>query len=266
MALRLGEVWEYRELLWFLALRDIKVRYKQTVLGAGWAVLQPVATAVIFTVVFGRLARIPSDGVPYAVFALTGLVPWTFFATAVGTTALSLVGNTNLISKVYFPRLCVPIATVLAGFVDLLVAIGRALRGDGALRRRRRAGGSLLVVPFAVLAFAAGARRRPLALGGSRRATGTCATSCRSSCSSGCSPRRWPTRAACCPSGWHVLYALNPMVGVVEGFRWALLGSEVAIAASSLASTAVAALVLLSAGLLLPAHGAPLRRCALTLP
>jgi lipopolysaccharide transport system permease protein len=245
VALGLRDVWEYRELLGFLALRDIKVRYKQTVLGAGWAILQPVATAFIFTVVFGRLARLPSDGLPYAIFALAGLVPWTFFATAVGTTAVSLVGNSNMISKVYFPRLCIPIATVIAAFVDLLVATV-VLFGAMVLYDVNGGWRMLAVVPFALLAFAAAlgvglwlsaiaARYRdvrhivPFLLQFWLFATPVAYAS------------------SLLPEGWHVLYALNPMVGVVEGFRWSLLGSDVAIGGLVLGS-ASSALVLVVSG------------------
>jgi lipopolysaccharide transport system permease protein len=244
VSLRLNDVWQYRELLWFLALRDVKVRYKQTVLGATWALLQPVGTALVFTVVFGRLARIPSDGKPYAVFALAGLVPWTFFATAVSTTAVSLVGNTNLISKVYFPRLCVPIASVLASFVDLLVAAvvlfaAMAVYHVGAGAR------ILLVLPFMLLAFATAlgvglwlsaiaARYRdvrhavPFLLQFWLFAT----------------PVAYPSSLLA--ERWHAVYAINPMVGVVEGFRWSLLGSDVAIGSLALASATSAAVLLLT--------------------
>lgn len=244
VALGLGDVWNYRELLWFLALRDIKVRYKQTALGAAWAILQPVGTAVIFAIVFGRLAKIPSDGVPYAVFALAGLVPWTFFSSAVSTTAVSLVSNTNLISKVYFPRLCVPIAAVLASFVDLLVACG-VLFAAMAVYGVGNGFQMLLVLPFAVLAFAAAlsvglwlsaiaARYRdvryvvPFLMQFWLFAT----------------PVAYPSSLL--PPRWHVLYALNPMVGVVEGFRWSLLGSEVAVGPLVLSSTVSVLVVLVS--------------------
>lgn len=245
VALGLADVWQYRELLWFLALRDVKVRYKQTALGASWAILQPVATAMVFTIIFGRLARIPSDGVPYAIFALAGLVPWTFFATAVSTTAMSLVGNTNLISKVYFPRLCVPIATVIAAFVDLLVA---CLVLFAAMAVYGVAGGPrmVLALPFALLAFGAAlgvglwlsaiaARYRdvrhvvPFLLQFWLYAT----------------PVAYPSSLL--PQHWQVVYALNPMVGVVEGFRWSLLGSQVAIGGLALSST-LSVLFLLGTG------------------
>jgi lipopolysaccharide transport system permease protein len=225
VSLRLDEVWRYRELLWFLALRDIKVRYKQTMLGASWAVLQPLLTALIFTLVFGRLARIPTGEVPYPVFALAGLVPWSFFATAVGNTALSLLNNTSLISKVYFPRLCVPIAAVLAGVVDLLVASGvlvGAMFAFGVPPTPR----ALLVPVFMVLAAAAA-----LALGLWLAAAAARFRDIRhvvpflTQLWLFATPVAYPSSMI--PERWHLVYGLNPMVGVVEGFRWSLVGSPV---------------------------------------
>jgi lipopolysaccharide transport system permease protein len=120
--LQAGELWAHRELLYFLTWRDVKVRYRQTVLGAAWAILQPLATMLIFTLLFGRLARMPSDGVPYPLFAYAGLLPWTFFSTAVSNSGNSLVGSAHLITKVYFPRIVIPAATVGAALVDFAVA------------------------------------------------------------------------------------------------------------------------------------------------
>src|SRR5262249_34320931 len=120
--LNLGDVWAYRELLFFLVWRDVKVRYKQTVLGAAWAILQPVMTMVVFSVFFGRLGKIPSDGIPYPIFALTALLPWQLFAYSLNESSNSLVSSQNLITKVYFPRLVVPLAAVLAGLVDFAIA------------------------------------------------------------------------------------------------------------------------------------------------
>jgi len=120
--LDLKELWAYRELLWVLTMRDIKVRYKQTVLGVTWAVIQPVMTMVIFSIVFGQLAKLPSEGYPYPIFVYTALLPWTFFAGAIGTSAGSVVGSTNLVSKVYFPRLVIPLSSVGAGLADLAIA------------------------------------------------------------------------------------------------------------------------------------------------
>ncbi|HUQ81967.1 MAG TPA: ABC transporter permease, partial [Gemmatimonadaceae bacterium] len=122
VALRLSEVVAYRELLFFLVWRDLKVRYRQTILGVAWALLQPLLTMLVFALFFGRLAHVPSDGVPYSLFAYTGLVPWTFFATGLTMASNSLVGSANLITKVYFPRLIVPVATILSSAIDFLLA------------------------------------------------------------------------------------------------------------------------------------------------
>jgi len=121
--LRLQAIWEYRELLYFLVWRDVKVRYKQTLLGAAWAIIQPLLTMVVFSIFFGRLAKVPSDGIPYPLFAYTALVPWTFFANGMNQASNSLVGSANLVKKVYFPRLVIPIAAVLSGVIDLLLAL-----------------------------------------------------------------------------------------------------------------------------------------------
>src|SRR5438128_4144847 len=122
LRINLRAVWEYRELLYFLIWRDVKVRYKQTALGAAWVILQPVMTMVVFSVFFGRLAKVPSDGIPYPVFAFAALLPWQLFAFALGESSNSLVGSQNLITKVYFPRLVIPISSVLAGLVDFAIA------------------------------------------------------------------------------------------------------------------------------------------------
>ena len=122
VAIRLRELWEYRELLYFLAWRDIKVRYKQTVMGAAWAIIQPFFTMVVFSLFFGNLARVPSDGIPYPIFSYAALVPWTFFAYGLAQSSNSLVGSANLIKKIYFPRLIVPISSVLSGVIDFVLA------------------------------------------------------------------------------------------------------------------------------------------------
>src|SRR2546423_5146979 len=122
VSLKLHELWEYRELLYFLTWRDIKVRYKQTALGAAWAIIQPFFTMLVFSLFFGRLAKVPSDGIPYPLFSFAALVPWTFFANGLQESSNSLVGNANLISKVYFPRMVIPIAAVVSGIVDFILA------------------------------------------------------------------------------------------------------------------------------------------------
>src|SRR5512142_1024232 len=121
-ALDLLDLWRYRELLYFLTWRDVKVRYKQTLLGAAWAILQPLLTMVLFSIIFGQLAKLPSDGIPYPIFTYTALLPWQLFAFALGNSSNSLVGSQNLVSKVYFPRLVIPIASVLPGLVDFAIA------------------------------------------------------------------------------------------------------------------------------------------------
>jgi lipopolysaccharide transport system permease protein len=140
-ALGLGEVWGYRELLYFLMWRDVKVRYKQTVLGVTWALIQPLLTMLIFTLFFGKLAGVPSDNIPYPIFAYAGLLPWTFFATAVTSSGNSLVGSSNLISKVYFPRLVIPAAAVGAALVDFGIGFILLERPDAAYPGHTHNGG-----------------------------------------------------------------------------------------------------------------------------
>jgi len=222
ISLKLRELWAYRELFYFLTWRDVKVRYKQTVLGAAWAIIQPFFTMVVFSLFFGKLAKMPSDGIPYPIFSYAALVPWTFFANGLTSATNSLVNSANLIQKVYFPRLVIPISAVLSGVVDfalaflvllammlfygihptsavvwlplfLLLALITAL-GVGlwltALNVQFR--DVRYVVPFVVnfWMFA--------------------------------SPVAYSSRLLDEP--WRTLYGLNPMVGVLDGFRWALLG------------------------------------------
>jgi lipopolysaccharide transport system permease protein len=246
IALRLHELWQYRELIYFLIWRDIKVRYKQTALGAAWAIIQPFFTMIIFSIFFGNLAGIkPDSGVPYPVFSYAALVPWTFFANGLSQASNSLVGNANLIKKVYFPRLVVPIAAVLSGVVDfalafavllammlyygvvptlsvlwlpalLLLALVTSL-GVGlwlsALNVEFR--DVRYVVPFLIQVWMFA------------------------------SPIAYPSSLV--PEPWRAIYGLNPMVGVVEGFRWALIGSGTPPGPVVLAS-ALAALALLVSG------------------
>jgi lipopolysaccharide transport system permease protein len=220
--LRLRELWEYRELLYFLTWRDIKVRYKQTALGAAWAVIQPFFTMVVFSIFFGRLARVPSDGAPYPVFAYTALVPWTYFATALTQSANSLVDHARLITKVYFPRLLVPAAAVVAGLVDFaiafLVLLGMLLYYGVPLTAR------ILTVPLFLLLAAATA----LGVGLWLSALNVRYRDVRYTIPFlvqfwlFASPVAYP--ASLVPRQWRLLFGLNPMTGVVEGFRWALLG------------------------------------------
>jgi lipopolysaccharide transport system permease protein len=154
VSLRLADLWEYRELVYFLVWRDVKVRYKQTLLGAGWAVLQPLATMLVFSLIFGRLARMPSDGIPYPLFSLAALVPWTFFANGLTQASASVVTNQHLVTKVFVPRLAIPLATVLAGLLDLAIAgvvLALAMIGSG----RPPGASALWVLPLSLLAAAA---------------------------------------------------------------------------------------------------------------
>jgi lipopolysaccharide transport system permease protein len=241
--LRLGEFWEYRELLYFLVWRDIKVRYKQTALGAIWAIIQPFTTMVVFSLFFGKLAKMPSDNIPYPIFCYAALVPWTFFANGLTQSSESLIGNANLIRKVYFPRLTIPVAAVLSGIVDfglafivllammlyygivptfnvvwlpfffllaLVCSLGIGL-WVSALNLKYR--DVRYVIPFLTQIWLF------------------------------VTPIAYPSSML--PARWQLVYGLNPMAGVVRGFRWALLGTRTApgpiIVVSSLASLLILA-------------------------
>jgi lipopolysaccharide transport system permease protein len=227
-ALDLRELWRYRELLWFLAARDVKLRYKQTVLGAAWAVIQPLFTMIVFSVFFGRLGGIPSDGVPYPLFALCALLPWQLFAYALTQSSNSVVAEQRLITKVYFPRLIVPLSSVLSGLADFAVAFVLlllmiayyALAGD----YQGSPGWALLTVPLFVLLAVATA----LAVGLWLAALNVLYRDFRYTIPfltqfwMFASPVAYPSSLV--PERWRPLYGLNPMAGVIEGFRWAILG------------------------------------------
>jgi lipopolysaccharide transport system permease protein len=225
-SLKLGELWEYRELLYFLAWRDIKVRYKEAALGASWAILQPLLTMLIFSLFFGRLAKVPSDGIPYPLFSFTALVPWTFFVMAVQQSSNSVVGSANLISKVYFPRLAIPVATVLAAMVDFGISFV-VLLGMMIYYRRMPTVHALYVPFFVLLAFLAS-----LGVGLWLSALNVKYRDIRYVVPfllqfwMFASPIVYPTSML--PARWRTLYALNPMVGVVDGMRWSLLGTNTA--------------------------------------
>jgi lipopolysaccharide transport system permease protein len=221
-ALNLGELWRYRELLWFLALRDIQVRYKQTAFGVAWAVLQPLLAMFVFTIIFGVLANVPSDGVPYALFALVGLLPWQLFAYALTQSSQSLVTEQRLITKVYFPRLIVPLASVISGLADFTVAFVLVL---GAMVFFAVAPSwNLLAVPALVLFAIATALSVGLwlaALNVEFRDV-RYAMPFLTQLWMYATPVAYPSSLV--PEAYRPLYGLNPMAGVVEGFRWALLG------------------------------------------
>jgi lipopolysaccharide transport system permease protein len=244
VALRLGELWQYRELLYFLIWRDVKVRYKQTALGAAWAVVQPFVTMVIFSLFFGRLARVPSDGMPYPIFAYCALVPWGFFANGLNMGSNSLVDSANLIRKVYFPRLAIPIATVLSGIVDFCIAFLMLL---GMMAYYGRVPGvNIIWLPLLLLLGLTAALGTSLWLSALNvqyrdvRYTIPFLTQIWMFAT----PIAYPSSLV--PEHWRAVYGLNPMVGVVEGFRWALLGVNTRPESILIASTVASLAILLS--------------------
>jgi lipopolysaccharide transport system permease protein len=251
-AIDLREVWRYRELLWFLTWRDIKLRYKQTALGVAWAVLQPLFTMAVFTVFFGKLGKLPSDGKPYALFVLAALLPWQLFAYALTQSSNSLVAEQRLITKVYFPRLIVPVASVLSGLVDFLVAfcLMAVMMAAGPVF------GWFTVTPTAaVLAipiFTLFAVLTALAVGLWLSALNVQYRDVRYTIPFLTQFWMFLTpvaySASLVPPAYRLLYGLNPMAGVVEGFRWALLNTD-APDWGMMAVSAGVVLVLLAGGL-----------------
>ncbi|MGE0103427.1 MAG: ABC transporter permease [Blastocatellales bacterium] len=245
LAFDLRDLWRYRELFYFLTWRDIKVRYKQTALGAAWAIIQPLFTMLLFTLLFGRLAGLPSDNIPYPLFAFAGLLPWTFFSNAISNSGNSLVGSSHLITKVYFPRVIIPAASVLAGLVDFCFAF--AVMAILMVIYRVVPGPYFLLLPFLValttlLAFGVGmwlsalnVRFRdiryviPFLIQFWMFAT----------------PIIYP--ASMMPERYRPLLALNPMTGIIEGYRVALLGgvNGAPVNWASLGASAVITVVIL---------------------
>lgn len=245
MSLRLRELWQYRELLYFLVWRDIKVRYKQTALGAAWAIMQPLFSMLIFSLFFGKLAKMPSDGVPYPIFAYAALVPWTFFANGLAQSSNSLVNSSNLIRKVYFPRLTIPIANVLSGLVDFTLAF-LVLLGMMFWYRVLPSARMFWLPAFLLLALVTA-----LAVGLWLSVLNVEYRDVQytipflSQFWMFATPIVYPSTLLHEP--WRTVYGLNPMVGVVEGFRWALLGTKTA-PGPIIAVSAVASLALLVGG------------------
>jgi lipopolysaccharide transport system permease protein len=245
VSLGLRELWKYRELLYFLIWRDVKVRYKQTVLGAAWAIVQPLFTMVIFSLFFGRLAKIPSDGIPYPIFSYAALVPWALFSNGLSQGANSLVGGAKLIKKVYFPRLAMPLAMVVGGIVDFALAFVVLLGMMFAYRIVPTL--NVLWLPLLVLLAMATSLGVALWLSAMNvqfrdirylvpflTQVWLYAT-----------PIAYPSSLL--PQPWRTLYGINPMAGVTEGFRWALLGTDTAPGPIIIVSV-LAALTLLISG------------------
>ncbi len=237
--LSLKELWAYREVVVFLAWRDIQVRYKQTILGATWAILQPFITMVIFSIVFGRVAKMPSDGVPYPLFAFAALVPWTFFSSAVNNASNSLVGGAGIMTRIYFPRLAMPLSAVLGNFVDFILAFV-VLLGlmvyFGVAPTANVVWLPLLLL--LVIATALGVSFVLAAMNVQFRDVKYAVPFLLQSWMFA-TPVVYPASLIEDPL-WHALYALNPMVGVIEGFRWALLGTDTAPGMSVVVSSVVA--------------------------
>lgn len=222
--LDLDAVWQYRELLYFFVWRDVKTRYKQTVLGAAWAIMVPFMTMVIFTVIFGNFAKIPSDGLPYPIFVYTALLPWTYFAQALGRSGLSLVTNANLLTKIYFPRLLVPISAATLPVVDFamsFVVLLGLMAWFGIAPTWAFFTLPLFLLLAVMTALAVSLWLSPLHV--KYRDIGHIVPFLTQFWMYA-SPVIYPVSLI--PERWQLLYSLNPMVGVIEGFRWALLGTE----------------------------------------
>jgi lipopolysaccharide transport system permease protein len=223
-ALDFKELWAYRELLWMLTVRDVKVRYKQTVLGFAWAIIQPVMMMIVFSIFFGKLAQMPSDGFPYPIFVYAALLPWSFFQTAITTSANSVVGSSNLVSKVYFPRLIIPISSIGSSLVDFLVAAGVLML----LMIYYQVGWSinLLGVPVLIL----GVMFASLGVGTFLAALNVAYRDFRYVIPflvqlwMFATPVVYPSSLV--PEQWQWVLYLNPMAGIIDGFRSAFLGSK----------------------------------------
>jgi lipopolysaccharide transport system permease protein len=218
------DLWRYRELFYFLAWRDILVRYKQTVIGVAWAVLRPLLTMIVLTIVFGRLAKLDSGGVPYPLLVFCGMLPWQFFATAFAESGNSLVSNSGMISKVYFPRLVVPFSSVITSFVDFLISsciMALLMAWYGFMP-----GPAILLLPFFILlafatAFGAGLWVSALMV---RYRDFRFIVPFVVQFGLYISPVGFSSSVV--PDQWRFLYSLNPMVGVIDGFRWSILGEQ----------------------------------------
>jgi lipopolysaccharide transport system permease protein len=242
ISLGLRDLWQYRELLFFLTWRDIKVRYKQTALGAAWAVIQPLFTMLVFTLFFGRLAKVPSDGIPYPLFSYTALLPWQLFAYALTESSNSVVANERLITKVYFPRLVVPVASILAGLVDFVIAFTLVI--GMMVWYGVRPTWAVLTLPFFVIftmVTALGVGLWLSALNVQYRDVRYTLTFIVQFWLIA-SPVAYSSTLV--PARWRPFYGLNPMAGVIEGFRWALLGKAQAPGTMLWVSVAVVAVVL----------------------
>ncbi len=244
VSLKLRELWEYRELLYFLTWRDIKVRYKQTVLGASWAIIQPFFTMIVFSLFFGRLGKMPSDGLPYPIFSYAALVPWSFFAYGLAQSSNSLVSSSNLIKKIYFPRLAIPIATVFSGVIDFILAFVVLLAmmlWYGIVPTLNIIWLPLFVLLTFVTALGVGLWLSALNV---KYRDVRYVVPFLTQFWMFATPIAYSSSLLSPP--WRTVYGINPMVGVVEGFRWALLGTDTRPGPMILVSSIAALLILVS--------------------
>ncbi|MGA9751828.1 MAG: ABC transporter permease [Acidobacteriota bacterium] len=241
------DLWRYRELFYFLAWRDVLVRYKQTVIGVAWAIIQPLFTMIVFTVVFGRLAKLPSGGVPYAVMVYAAMLPWQFFSSALGQCSTSLIGNANLISKIYFPRLIIPTSSVIVAFVDF--CISATILAGLMLWYQVLPPWQIVTLPlFILLAFGAamGVGLWFAALNVEYRDFRYVVPFL---LQAGLYISPVGFSSAIVPGRFRLLYSLNPMVGVIDGFRWALLGQKTALYWPGFIASIALVAVLLATGI-----------------
>lgn len=246
LAINLRELWEYRELLYILAWRDVKVRYKQTVIGALWVILQPIMTMALFSVIFGLFAKLPSNGIPYPIFVLTGLLPWQLFARALSDSSTSLVSNQSLVSKVYFPRIMIPLASVLAGMVDFgiaMVILVLMMLVYGVVPTA-----AILTLPLFLLLAIISAMAVGLWLSALNVKYRDVMYTIPFLTQFWFFATPIAYSSSIIPERWRGLFGLNPMAGVVEGFRWALLGA--APPGAMLAVSVAIVIVLLVGGLI----------------
>jgi lipopolysaccharide transport system permease protein len=241
------DLWRYRELFYFLAWRDILIRYKQTVVGAAWAVIRPFATMVVLTIVFGKLAKLPSDGMPYPLLVFCGMLPWQFFSAAVSESGSSLLTNSTLISKVYFPRMTVPASSVITSLADLgvsAVLLAALMAWYGYMPGLRTALLPLFVVLAFVAAFGMGLWISALMV---KYRDFRFIVPFIVQFGLYLSPVGFTS--AVVPGKWRLLYALNPMVGVIDGFRWAVAGRGAPLYVPGMLTSTLAAFVLLWSGI-----------------
>lgn len=241
------DIWRYRELFYFLAWRDILVRYKQTAIGIAWALIRPFITMVVFTVVFGNLAKLPSEGVPYPILVFSAMLPWQFFANALSECSNSLIGNANLISKVYFPRLIVPISAIVVSFVDFMIS-GIILLGLMAYYNYVPSWRILMLPVFIAIAFTAsiGAGLLFASLNVKYRDFRFIVPFI-TQIGLYISPVGFSSSIV--PEQYRLLYSLNPMVGVIDGFRWSIVGGDAKLYLPGFALSLGLVLLMLIAGI-----------------